>query len=132
MKKIWLVLALIISSFTSKAEYDLLFCTNADSLGNCKKSGETFEWKGDVPPIELVVMNKDTIATPKLKFMLFAMKNDREGTLYADLSAHVPANSLYLVKKLFFYKPGYYKVDVLDEKDHFLSTGLLTILDHGE
>ncbi len=132
MKKIWLVLVLIISSFTSKAGYDLLFCTHADSLDKCKKTGETFDWAGDVTPIELVVMNNDTIGTPKLKFMLFAMKNDREGTLYADLSMHVPPNSLSAVKKLFFYKPGYYKVDVLDEEDKFLATGLVTILDHGE
>ncbi len=132
MKKISFILFLFSVSLSSKAGYDLLFCTNADSLGNCKGKGETFEWKGDKTALEIVVMNKDTIGTGKLKFMLFAMKNDREGTLYADLSLHVMPNALFAVKKLYFYKPGYYKVDVLDEKDKFLTSGFLTIIDRKE
>lgn len=112
--------------------YDLLFCTNADSLDKCKEAGSTFEWKGDKTYLQLIVINKDTIATGKLKFKLFAMENDRVGTLYADLSMVVPPKSLYAVKRMFFYKPGYYKVDVLDEKDGKLASGFVTITERND
>ncbi len=107
----------------------MLFCTNTDSLGNCKKDGDAFEWNGGKTTIELLVLNKDTITPAKLKFVLFDMKNAKEGTLYADLSLNVIPNSVFAVKKLYFYKPGYYKVDVLDDKDKFLTTGFITITD---
>lgn len=132
MKKIVFFLFLFSVTLSSKAGYDLLFCTNADSLGNCKGKGETFEWKGDKTSLELLVMNKDKIDAKKLKFMLFSMKNDREGTLYAELYLYVMPNSLFAMKKLYFYKPGYYKVDVLDENYKFLTTGFVTILDRSE
>ena len=106
-----------------------MFCTNADSLGNCKGKGETFEWLGDKTALELLVMNKEKLGTKKLKFMLFAMKNDKDGTLYADLSLNVTPGSLYAMKKLYFYMPGYYKVDVLDENDKYLGGGFITITD---
>lgn len=132
MKKISFLLFLFTLSLTSKAGYDLLFCTNADSLGNCKGKGETFEWKGDKTELQLIVMNKEKLGTKKLKFVLFTMKTDKEGTLYADLSLNISANSMFAVKKMYFYKPGYYKVDVLDENDKFLTTSFLTILDRTE
>lgn len=110
----------------------MLFCTNADSLGNCKGKGETFEWKGDKTELQLIVMNKETLGTKQLKFVIFSMKNDREGTLYADLSLNIKANALFAVKKMYFYKPGYYKIDVLDENDKFLTTSFLTVIDRSE
>ncbi len=127
MKKITSLLFLFSISITSKAGYDLLFCTKADSLGNCKSKGETFEWKGDKTALELVVMNKEKIGAAKLKFKLFAMENDREGTLYADLSLNVMPGASYAMKKMFFYKPGYYKVEVADENGKTLTSGFVTI-----
>jgi hypothetical protein len=60
------------------------------------------------------------------------MKTDTEGKLYADLSLPVNARSLFAVKKIYFYKPGYYKVDVLDVNNNFLTTGFITISDRPE
>lgn len=127
MKRLTLLLAVSLFSLSAFAGFDLLFCTNADSLGNCKEAGNTFEWNGDKTYLQLIVLNKDTISTNRLKFKLYAMNNDREGTLYADLSLAVPANALYAVKKMYFYKPGYYKVEVLDDKDGKLTSGFVTI-----
>lgn len=127
MKRLTLLLAVSLFSISAFAGFDLLFCTNADSLGNCKEAGNTFEWNGDKTYLQLIVLNKDTISTNRLKFKLYAMNNDREGTLYADLSLAVPANALYAVKKMYFYKPGYYKVEVLDDKDGKLTSGFVTI-----
>ncbi|HRG88478.1 MAG TPA: hypothetical protein PLW44_05615 [Chitinophagales bacterium] len=127
MKRLTLLLTLLLFSASAYAGYDLLFCTNADSLGNCKEAGNTFEWNGDKTYLQLIVLNKDTITTNRLKFKLYAMSNDREGTLYADLSVAVPPNALYAVKKMYFYKPGYYKVEVLDDKDGKLTSGFVTI-----
>ncbi len=127
MKRLTLLLAVSLFSLSAFAGFDLLFCTNADSLGNCKEAGNTFEWNGDKTYLQLIVLNKDTISTNRLKFKLYAMNNDREGTLYADLSLAVPTNALYAVKKMYFYKPGYYKVEVLDDKDGKLTSGFVTI-----
>jgi hypothetical protein len=129
MKRIVFFLFMALSSLYSKAEYELLFCTDADSLKTCKPPGETFDWKGDKTALELLVMNKDTMHTPKLKFKLFSMQNDKQGELYAELSLNLPRNAIFAVKKLFFYKPGYYKVEVLDEHDQALASGFVTILD---
>lgn len=127
MKRLTLLLTMLLFSASTYAGYDLLFCTSADSLGNCKEAGNTFEWNGDKTYLQLIVLNKDTITTNRLKFKLYAMNNDREGTLYADLSVAVPNNALYAVKKMYFYKPGYYKVEVLDDKDGKLTSGFVTI-----
>ena len=109
-----------------------MFCANADSLGNCKGQGETFEWKGDKTALYLMVMNKDGIRMHKMKFMLFTMKNDREGELYADLTQYILPNSLYTAKKMYFYKPGYYRVDVLDENNNPIGKSYITITDRRE
>lgn len=127
MKRLSLLLIMLLFSASTYAGYDLLFCTNADSLGNCKEPGNTFEWNGDKTYLQLIVLNKDTITTNRLKFKLYAMENDRVGTLYADLSVAVAPNALYAVKKMYFYKPGYYKVEVLDDKDGKLTSGFVTI-----
>ncbi len=133
MKKIILVLALFSISFYSKAEYELLFCTNADSLGNCKSKGETFAWKGDKTELTLIIMNKEKLGVTKLNLMLFSMSNDREGKLYAELEINkIKPDALFAVKKMYFYKPGYYRVEVLDENHKSLSNGYVTILDRSE
>ena len=132
MKKIYFLLFLFSVSLSSKAGFDLLFCTNADSLGHCKGQGQTFTWQGDKTDLELIVMNNETLGTKKLKFMLFAMINDREGKLYADLSLNVVSSALFAVKKIHFFKPGYYKIDVLDENDKRLTTSFVTIMDRVE
>ncbi|HLP49917.1 MAG TPA: hypothetical protein VK154_03475 [Chitinophagales bacterium] len=132
MKRLSFTLFLSLFYFCCFAGYDLLFCTKADSLGNCKGKGETFAWKDDKTSLELIVMNKDSIGLPKLKFKLYAMKNDREGELYAELSLYLNPRSLFGVKKMRFYKPGYYKVEVLDDKDGILTTGFVTLSDREE
>ena len=103
-------------------------------MGNCKGKGETFEWNGDKTLLQLIVMNKDGLGVEKLRFMIFAMKNDKEGKLYADLSIAIPdSSSPYVIKKLMFYKPGYYKVDVLNALNFVpLTTGYVTITDRKE
>ena len=129
MNKTILLITFCLLSFCSKAQYEVLFCTNADSLGNCKEGGNEFVWNGEKFPLHLIVMNKNGLGTPKLKYMMFLMKNDREGVLNADLSLSVSPLGMFAVKKIFFFKPGYYKIDVLDEHDKYLATGFVTITD---
>jgi hypothetical protein len=133
VKRISFILFLIsVSLYSIAAGYEIQFCAGTDSVGNCKGIGETFEWKGDRTSLQLIVTNKEKIPAAKLKLMLFEMKNDREGTLYADLSLRVIPNSTWAVKKLYFYKPGYYKVDVLDENNKYVTGGFVTITDRSE
>ncbi len=133
MKKTLLIFVLFFVSFYCKAEYELLFCTNADSLGNCKSKGETFAWNGDKTDLTLIVMNKEKLGVSKLNLMLFAMSNDKEGTLYAELEINrINPDALFAIKKMYFYKPGYYRVEVLDENHKPLTNGYVTILDRVE
>lgn len=127
MKKAFLLFAFVVSVFISRAFWDVLFCTNTDSLGNCKGRGETFVRNGDKTPLHFIVMNTEKLGLDKLRYMVFNMETDKQGKLYADLSQKVNAESLYTVKKIYFYKPGYYKVDVLDTANNFLTMGFVTI-----
>ncbi len=129
MKRIVVAILLTVSFSSAHAGWDLLFCTNTDSLGNCKGKGEAFAWTGERTPINLIVMNKDGLGLEKLRFMIFNMKNDREGKLYASLSQNVRPKALYTVKDLLFYAPGYYRVDVLDNNNNQLSSGFITVTD---
>lgn len=129
VRKIFVLTLFTVGFYTAHASWDVLFCTNTDSLGNCKGEGQTFYWNGDKTPIELIVLNKDGLGLEKLRYMVFNMKTDKEGKLYADLSLTTRPKSLFAVKQIMFYKPGYYKVDVLDGKDNFLTTGFITISD---
>jgi hypothetical protein len=125
-----LLLTVVLSTvFTvARADWDMLFCLNADSVSTCKGRGETFIYNKDNNSLQVMVINKESLKVDKLSFMIFMMKTEKEGTLYADLTQVVTPDALFAVKKIKFYKPGTYKIDVLDASTHSpLTTGTVTI-----
>lgn len=129
MKKILLCTLAVIFSASSYAGYSLQFCTAVDKANNCKGKADVFEWTGTTTALQLLVSNKDKIKGNKLKLVLYEMSNDHDGTLYADLTLYVVPNSSFAFKKMYFYKPGYYKVEVRDESNHILTDAFVTITD---
>jgi len=129
MKKTSFALFLLLFFLSSQAGYDLLFCSSIDNKGDCNGKSETFVWNGDNTSIQMLIKANEKIPTAKLNVKIFLMKNDREGELYADLGLNVVPNSYTAIKKLFFYKPGYYKVEIRDDKGNLLTKGFATITD---
>lgn len=129
MKKILLCVLVSMCALSSRAGYQLQFCTTIDKTNNCTGKGEVFEWKGTTTALQLMVSNKEKIKGTKLKLILYEMSNDHDGTLYADLSLYVVPNSTHAFKKMYFYKPGYYKVEVRDENNQMLTSSFVTITD---
>ena len=128
MKKILITPLFVLFVFAANAEWDMLFCTNADSLSTCKPSGEQFARTSNETPLQVMVMSKDALGVDKLLYMIFLMKNEKEGNLYADLTLTIDPNALFAVKRIKFYRPGTYKIDVLDAATNKpLTTGKVTI-----
>lgn len=111
-----------------RADWDMLFCLNADSVNTCKGRGEKFSYNKDNNTLQVMVINKESLKVDKLSYMIFLMKSEKEGTLYADLSLNVTPEALFAVKRIKFLRTGTYKIDVLDASTHLpLTTGTITI-----
>ena len=128
MKKILITPLFVLFVFAANAEWDMLFCTNADSINTCKLSGEQFKRTSSENPLQVMVMSKEALGVDKLLYMIFLMKNEKEGNLYADLTLTINPEALFAVKRIKFYKPGTYKIDILDAATNKpLTTGKVTI-----
>lgn len=129
MKNIAVLLLLVLLGFGAKAGgYEILFCDHIDSIsGKCKGKAEEFKWNGDKVTLSTVVINKDKLNTTKISYKVFMMKNDREGELAAELSAKTRTSWFSVTKKIYFFKPGYYKVDVFNADNKLIVSGFVTI-----
>ena len=96
-------------------------------MGRCKGKADEFVWTGDKMQLSSVVKNAEKLKTTKISYKVFLMKNDREGELAADLTRQVKPSWNLAVKKIYFFKPGYYKVDVYDSANVLIVTGFVTI-----
>jgi hypothetical protein len=131
MKNFFAFLLILFLGFSAHAgSYEILFCDHIDSAsGKCKGKAEEFKWTGDKMTLATVVINKDRLNTTKINYKVFFMKNDREGELAAELSAKTRASWFSVTKKIYFFKPGYYKVDVYNADNKLIVSGFVTISD---
>ncbi|HWB64368.1 MAG TPA: hypothetical protein VG603_12710, partial [Chitinophagales bacterium] len=106
---------------------DVTFCTHVDSLGHCQGKATEFKWNGDKMKLSMLISNKDGLQTTLLSYKVFAMKNDHDGDLFAELSSKVHTTWHYVVRNVFFFKPGYYKVDVYTKDYKLVATQFITI-----
>src|SRR5882672_931660 len=95
-------LTMLLIAVKSFAGYDILFCTNFDSLGHCKESADEFKWTGDKMKLHLLVINKDGLNTDKISFKIFYLTDKAERELQAELSTAVKTKWLYAVKDAYF------------------------------
>jgi hypothetical protein len=107
------VALLLLSTARVMAGYDISICDSIDNKGNCYGKSDLFHFTGDKMSLKVLVYNKQMLGTSKLLFKLYLMKNDRQGDIFAELSSSVKPEWFAAVKKMYFVKPGYYKLDVL-------------------
>ena len=128
IKRITLFCFLYLATTPVFAGFDILFCTNPDNMNTCKEGGGNYILEGEQTSLQIMVVNKDKLAVSKLRYMIFFMKDKTEGTLYADLALKVNPEELFALKKIFFYKPGKYKIDILNAETNIpISISFVTI-----
>lgn len=113
------------------AQWELGFCA-ADSGGVCHGKADLFVWNGENTIVYAFIERQSGFSEGKLSFKVFEMKNDLSGEIYAEVKTAVKAEAKYASKKIYFVKPGYYKVEVYDEKLNRLASEYITITDRPE
>ncbi len=122
-------LTFLLIAVKSFAGYDILFCTNFDSIGHCKESADEFNLTGDKMKLHMLVVNKDGLHTDKVSFKIYFLEDNADRDLMAELSTGAKPNWLYVVKDAYFFKPGRYKVDVYNGKKENIANAFVTITD---
>jgi hypothetical protein len=129
MKTVFIVSAFLLAALTSKAGYEIRFCDSIDVKGHCKGKADHFNLNGERIKLQVMVFNAEQLGTNKLSYRIFFMKNDREGELTAELSVYTRPDWQSASKQVYFFKPGYYKVDIFNEKDEMIASDYVTITD---
>lgn len=122
---------LAVSSCTLQAQWQLQFCLS-DSNNTCRGKSDVFVWNGENTAVFAFMASESGFSAGKLQFKVFDMHNDLSGDIYAELKANTQAGSKQVFKKIYFVRPGYYKVEVYDEKINRLAVEYLTITDRME
>lgn len=112
MKNIVFVLLLLLCAGNVKAGYEISICDSIDKKGTCLGKNSEFHFTGDKMKLMALVYNKNLLNTSKLFYKVYIMKNDNEGDIYAELTGNIKSDWVSTAKKLYFFKPGYYKLDV--------------------
>lgn len=130
MKKKLLLLVLgVLGALGGYAQWKLDFCAN-DSAETCIGKSDIFYWNGETVTVYLIVNHTDSIGASKLRYRVYDMKGEKSGEVYADLRVYTRPAWKRVWKKIYFVKPGYYKVEVYDEHTPKpLVSGFVTITD---
>lgn|GEM_PF-968708 len=130
MKKlILLLLPLFFICLKAQAGWNLTFCDRVDSIGKCDTIASEFVWNGDKTSVYATLQGDQGFTTGKVFFKVFDMKNPRSGELYAELRTYVRPEWSFTTKRIYFIKPGYYKIEVYDESYMRLAEGYITVTD---
>ncbi len=129
MKSAFAFLAFLSLAAFIRAETGMEVCDTLDSRGVCLSGKTEFEWPGDKLSLHILVENREHIESGKLKYKVFNMKNDVEGELYAELSLYTQPNWSKADKKIWFIRPGYYKIEVYTETNTLLASGYVSVME---
>jgi len=111
------------------AGYEVSVCDSIDKKGNCISPNTVFHYPGDKMAVFVAVRNKQMLNTSKILFKVYTMSNDHDGEIYAELSSYAKPEWFEVVKKLYFVKPGYYRLDVYTGNKTKISSTFITISD---
>jgi hypothetical protein len=130
MKQIvFLVLMILSTGRLIAAGYEISVCDSINKKGQCAGKSDLFHYTGDRMRLFAMVYNKNMLATSKVYFKLYLMSNDNEGEISAELSTDVKPGWFAVVKRLYFFKPGYYKLDILNANKIKIASQFITISD---
>jgi len=127
MKKFLFLTVFLFPLMMANAQVNLLFCTSVESLENCQESEATFPWVGNTTSLKVMVINKDSLKTDRVKFKLYIVKPNGTEDMFAELFLTTKQEWLYASKTIFFMQPGYYKVMAYNNKDELLTTGFVKL-----
>jgi hypothetical protein len=129
MKHVIFVALLLLSAGKLIAGYDISICDSIDKKGLCQGKNDLFHFTGDKMKLQVLVHNKDMLGTSKISYKLYLMKNDHDGEISAELSSSVKPEWFAAVKKLYFFKPGYYKLDIFKADKSKIGSVFFTLSD---
>ena len=129
MKRLTFVVLMLLSASPVFAGYEISVCDSINKKGQCAGKNDLFHYTGDRMRLYAMVYNKEMLGTPKVYFKLYEMTNDHDGVISAELSTEVKPGWFAVVKRLYFFKPGYYKLDVYNANSVKIGTQFITISD---
>ena len=109
--------------------YEVSICDSLNSKGTCIGVSDLFHYPGDKMKLIVLVHNKDMLRTSKVIFKLYLMKNDHDGEIAAELSSRTQPDWFAVSKKLYFFKPGYYRLDVFKADNTKIGSIFFTLSD---
>lgn len=127
MTRFYLLLTLLFAGTLAHAQWKLNFCLS-DSA-NCQGKSDLFIWNGETTVVYGLLTNPDAITVTKLEYRIYDVKNDLTEDLYARVKTYTTPGLSWAAKKIYFVKPGYYRVEVYDEKLNRLASEFVTITD---
>ena len=129
MKHMLFVALMLFSAGKLIAGYDISICDTIDKKGLCVGKNDVFHFTGDKMALQVLVHNKQMLGTSKIKYKLYIMKNDHDGEISAELSSFSKPDWFAVVKKLYFFKPGYYRLDVFKADNTEIGSVFFTLSD---
>ena len=129
MKHLFFVALLLLCAGRLVAEYDISVCDSIDRKGLCNGKSDLFHFNGDRMALQVLVHNKQMLGTSKIRYKLYLMQNDHDGEIYAELSSAVKPEWFAAVKKMYFVKPGYYRLDVFKADNTEIGSLFFTLSD---
>ena len=129
MKPVTLVMLLLFFAVKLMAGYEVIVCDSIDKKGSCVGKNDIFHFTGDKMRLYVSVHNSQMLNTTKVIYRLYEMQNDHDGDIAAELSSYAKPEWFVVVKSLYFFKPGYYRLDVLKADKTKISSTFITITD---
>lgn len=129
MKHYVIVAFTLLCAYKVKAGYEISICDSISPRGTCLGKNELFHFTGDKMNLQVLVHNKEMLKTGKILYKLYLMKNDHEGEISAELSNYTKPDWFTTAKKLYFFKPGYYRLDVFKADNTKIGSVFFTLSD---
>jgi hypothetical protein len=129
MKQFSLAVLLLIFAIQVRAGFQVSVCDSVDKKGICVGKNDIFRFTGDKMRLYVSVYNPQMLNTTKVIYRLYEMQNDHDGDIAAELSSYAKPEWFVVVKSLYFFKPGYYRLDVLKADKSKINSTFITITD---
>lgn len=127
MKNYLLTLFISTAFFTARAGFEVLFCEQVQEPAICVAKSTEFNWEGERMMLKMIVKGESTLSTEKIYYKVYEMDNDQVGSIFAELVSHVRPEWEFAVKNIYFFKPGYYKVETYNAAHELLNNTYVTI-----
>ncbi len=129
MRFLCAVALMLAFSSTNAQNWQMSFCTELDTtIKACPNNAAEFQWNDEKLPLYITVTNGETLNIDKIFYKIFIMKNSNDGEIYAELRSATRPEWKSVNKRIYFVKPGYYKVEIYDAANKRLAESFITIM----